>query len=229
MRRFCCWNRISRPEVPSWRWIIVPAAITAVFRFAETVFPEISGDIVTFACVGFGKSLHALQQVFLQIVAARDKMLRFRFSEILTQDMQQQGVLGRTPIFRIDRFIFEDTFNRIIVRKIALQHLHFKIEVRFRIQQYRRALLPVPPGSPDFLHIFLKRIRHMVMDHVADVRLIDSHSECAGGADDVQFILKELMLDGDPIFICPVGMIGFRAQICFFSDHECDRVSLCLA
>ncbi|MPM52464.1 hypothetical protein SDC9_99223 [bioreactor metagenome] len=154
-------------------------------------------------------------------------MLRFLLRELLTQDVLQQRLLSRTAIIGIDCFIFDCTLNRKIIRKIALQHLHFEVVVRFRIQQDSRALLPVPPCSPYLLHIFLQRVRHVVMDHIADVRFIDPHSEGTCGANDVQLILKELMLNGDPVFICPVGMIGFRAQICFFSDHESYRISLC--
>lgn len=41
------------------------AVVTAVARFDQTAFPEISEDVRTSAIIGLGEPLHALQQILL--------------------------------------------------------------------------------------------------------------------------------------------------------------------
>jgi hypothetical protein len=53
------------------------------------------------------------------------------------------------------------------------------VEVRRIKQQHAVTRAPVAPAAPGFLDVLLERRRHLVMEHVADVRLVNAHTERA--------------------------------------------------
>ena len=64
-----------------------------------------------------------------------------------------------------------------------------------RVEQHAVARQAVAAGAADLLVVALDRPRHVAVDHVADVRLVDAHAEGDGGDHDVDLVAREGVLD----------------------------------
>ena len=63
-----------------------------------------------------------------------------------------------------------------------------------RVEQHAVAREAVAPGAPDLLVVALDRARHLAVDDVAHVRLVDAHAEGDGRDDDVDLVAREGVL-----------------------------------
>ena len=83
--------------------------------------------------------------------------------------------------------------------------------VRARIEAAERRLA-IPPGAPGFLHVVLERLRQVVVEDAADVRLINAHAERDGGHDEVALAGHEEVLRFRAQLVRQAGVIGARIQ-----------------
>ncbi len=69
--------------------------------------------------------------------------------------------------------------------------------------------LPIASGPPDLLNVLLQRAWHLIVDDVADVRLVDPHAEGARrDHDQASRRLHELTLGGGPIGSAHLAVIS---------------------
>ena len=62
-----------------------------------------------------------------------------------------------------------------------------------------------------FLVVALDRLRRTVVDHIADVGLVDAHAKSDRGADHLNLVDHPSFLDPAPLFVDYAGMVGHRA------------------
>ena len=75
--------------------------------------------------------------------------------------------------------------------------------------------LAVAPGSAGFLIVGFERARHVVVDHRADVGLVDAHAEGVGGDDDLGLAAHEPFLRLVPLLAGQPGVVddGLAPQL----------------
>ncbi len=71
---------------------------------------------------------------------------------------------------------------------------------------------PVAPRAPDLLVVGLDRARHLAVDHVAHVRLVDPHAEGDGGDHDVGLVAREGVLVALADGVVEAGVVGDGAH-----------------
>ena len=89
---------------------------------------------------------------------------------------------------------------------IARQH------VGPRIEQHAVAGQPVAAGAADLLVVALDRARHVAVDHVADVRLVDAHAERDGRDHHLDLVARERVLDRVARARLHAGVVGGGAH-----------------
>ena len=84
-------------------------------------------------------------------------------------------------------------------------------DVGVGIEHQGFGLHAVASGTPDLLIVALDVARHIVVDHPADIALVDTHSECHRGADNLHFAVDETVLRAVALLDGEAGMIDHRA------------------
>src|SRR5262249_53738188 len=79
-----------------------------------------------------------------------------------------------------------------------------------RIEEHAVTVHAVASGAPDLLVVALDRARHVAVDDVADVGLVDAHAEGHGGHDDVAVVAAEGILGAGARPGLHAGVIGQR-------------------
>ena len=64
------------------------------------------------------------------------------------------------------------------------------------IEQHRFGREAVAARAPDFLVKVLDAFGQVVVNHVADIALVDSHAECDGRAHDIDAVVDKVLLHG---------------------------------
>ena len=73
--------------------------------------------------------------------------------------------------------------------------------------------LSVPAGAPSLLHVVLERTRDVRMQDQSDVRLVDTHAECACRGDHAQLAALKPLLHLRLLLGREARMEVFRGQI----------------
>ncbi len=81
-------------------------------------------------------------------------------------------------------------------------------------QQQRLGRQPVATGTAGFLIIAFDVFGQIVMDHKADVGLVDPHAESHGSHHQQQVVLQKSFLHPASLFIAKSCMIGGGGQSC---------------
>ena len=68
------------------------------------------------------------------------------------------------------------------------------MNVARRVEQKCLARQAVTPRAPDFLIILFERLRHVVVNHEAHIRLVNSHSECERGNHNLHLVADKFRL-----------------------------------
>lgn len=66
----------------------------------------------------------------------------------------------------------------------------------------------ISAGSSDFLNVVFNTSWHVIVDHGLNVRLVDSHTEGNGAAQDSDLVSTELLLRECSLFVTFACMVG---------------------
>ena len=117
------------------------------------------------------------------IVAAAAVLLRKLFAEVVQQHFTSAdcglGIGSRLQQQLFTDLLFDDG--------LALQELLQLLKVFVGVESQASALATVTSGTPRLLVIPLETFGYVVMDHIAYVGLVDTHTEGNGGHDNVSF------------------------------------------
>ena len=102
----------------------------------------------------------------------------------------------------------------------VVQETLVQLDVGPGIEKHTVALEPVPPGAPDLLVPRLDVLRHIAVDHVAHVRLVDAHPERHGRDDDVNVVVLERILVGLAHVGRQSGVVRTRAHA-LLAEERC--------
>ena len=85
--------------------------------------------------------------------------------------------------------------NLLFSQRLPLKELLQFLNVPVAVECDAVAFTTVPSGATRLLVIALQGLRHVVVNDIPDVRLIDAHAKCDGRHDDVHVLHQELILD----------------------------------
>ena len=124
------------------------------------------------------------------IVAAAAVLLRKLFAEVVQQHFTSAdcglGIGSRLQQQLFTDLLFDDG--------LALQELLQLLKVFVGVESQASALATVTSGTPRLLVIALETFGNVVMDHIAYVGLVDTHTEGNGGHNDVSLFHQEGVL-----------------------------------
>ncbi len=84
--------------------------------------------------------------------------------------------------------------------------------VGVRVEEHAVGGDAVAPGAADLLVVRLERARHVAVDHVADVRLVDAHPERDRRDHDVAVVVAEGVLRAGPHVRLQPSVVGERGD-----------------
>ena len=110
------------------------------------------------------------------------------------------------------RELSEEPAHRRQVRRVAVGEVVERQEVVGTDQGLAESGQPVAAGAADLLRQVLQALRQVVVDHPADVRLVDPHAEGDGGDDHRVRRVQEPVLHPGPLGVFHAGVVGEGRQ-----------------
>ncbi len=118
------------------------------------------------------------------------------------------GQLARRDVEQLAerQHVVQNPRDRVGGRRVAEGEVFQRHQVVGARQHLARRRRSIPPGSADLLCVVLQTLRHVVVVHVADVRLVDAHAEGDRRHDDLFVGTHKRVLH-------PVPMLGVHARV----------------
>ena len=96
----------------------------------------------------------------------------------------------------------------LVVKVRMLDQIFCRLHVPRGVQQNALRIRSVASGTARFLIICLDALRHIIMNHIRNIRFIDSHTERVRRNDDGTSIIDKRVLIGMALLLVQSGMIA---------------------
>ena len=140
---------------------------------------------------------------------------------ILLTEIVEQRLAAADGGLRIGRGLDQKLARDLLFhRRFRLNEFLELLYIFIGVESDAVAFAAVTPGASGLLIISLKAFGNVVVDHEADVGLVDTHAESDSGHDYLDLLVKErILVDGTRISI-HAGVVGQRLDIVYFQNFS---------
>ena len=148
---------------------------------------------------------HSLMVRFT-VIAVVTVILLVSLSEVVEEKLPSAY---RALCIGLHLFEKEGAHDPLVIRLIlTMEELRHLVDVCIAVVSDAESLSAVPPRSTGLLVVALQALRDVVMDHEADVRLVDPHPESYRRHDDIDALVEERILRLIPHLALDPGVVG---------------------
>ena len=145
------------------------------------------------------------------VIAVVTVILLVGLSEVIEEKLPSAY---RALCIGLHLFEKEGAHDPLVIRLIlTMEELRHLIDVSIAVVSDAEPLAAVPPRATGLLVVALQALRDVVMDHEADVWLVDPHPEGYRRHDDIDALVEKRILRLIPHLALDPGVVGERLDV----------------